>query len=709
MGRQTSLEHLDNFGLFFEGGKSPLTFFRDCLSESLTYKRAAGYFSSSVFIAITDSLLDFINRNGMIKLICSPRLMPQDVEEIQRGTSTRLVHDEVIRREVIDLLSNVETKSAAKILGLLIASGNLEIKIASKKVVESGIFHSKVGVFCDSNGGKVAFIGSTNETWSGWSDYGNFESFMAKSSYRGPESQEDVAALERYFDDLWDNRVFGLEVLGLSESSSKVLIESARTENLRDLIEDAKRVVKNAKVSGKVSKKPSNRELMQHQKAVIDSWRDSGQVGIIDHATGSGKTITALHAIKDWIREGRPAVVIVPSSLLQRQWHSEIKAELNLEPLLVGGENSRRDNWMSVLSDYTRKDRDFGPRVTLCVLASASKGDFKQRLQVSNDLLFVCDEVHTIGQRQSRELLEKVSTSGARLGLSATYERFGDPDGTKAIEKCFGKPLLPRFTIVDAIREGRLVPYEYHFGMVSLDGDELEDYEDLSEQIRKLYAREGDKNDFSKFSSNLKRLIFQRASIIKGARNKAPFAKRIIQENYKLGDKWLVYCDDTSQMRSVEALLDKSDIPVLTYFDAMEGDKSETLRVFSDRGGVLLAIKCLDEGIDIPSATHALILASSQNPREYIQRRGRVLRSDPGSGKYRAVIWDVLAVDQEGVPVTDVEIHRMVEFAKDATNSMVSVEILEIMSKINEKRGTHFDYFTEDSIDDGVETSRVDS
>jgi superfamily II DNA/RNA helicase len=152
-------------------------------------------------------------------------------------------------------------------------------------------------------------------------------------------------------------------------------------------------------------------------------------------------------------------------------------------------------------------------------------------------------------------------------------------------------------------------------------------------------------------------------------------------------------------MESLEKLLSGLRVPVLKYFDAMAGDKSETLRVFAQEGGVLLAIKCLDEGIDIPSATHALILASSQNPREYIQRRGRVLRADQSSGKRKAVIWDTVAVDEDGVPMTEVELVRMQEFAGDATNSMVHVELLDLISQYNTKRGGSITFITEDDLE----------
>jgi len=694
--KMPNLEFVESHGLFYEGGKSPLTFFQDCLEESIEYKRAAGYFSSSVFLAVNESLSKFLDRNGVIYLVCSPRLMPEDIEAIKSGSQSRLISQDRVIAEIHEMLENPMTRSTTKILGHLVASGNLEIRIAIRTDLERGMFHSKVGIFRDSFGGKVAFVGSTNETWSGWSDYGNAESFIAKSTYRGPESEQDVAEIEKYFDQLWSNNLPGLTTSSLSDAPTELLVESARGESLTDLIQDAKMVLERYP-SNLGSSAVSKRPMMEHQINVLSSWRENNFVGIIDHATGSGKTITALNAIKEWISTGRPALVIVPSSLLQKQWREEIKTEIAIEPLLAGGNSTNRSVWMQLLSDKTRKDKDFGPRITLAVLNSASSEDFVKRIQISEDLLVVVDEVHTIGQKQSINLLLKIKDSGGRLGLSATYQRYGDAEGTSRIEDVFKKALEPTFTIKDAIKSGRLVPYEYYFGQVNLLDEEAEKYEELSDEIRALVAREGDK-DFSKYSSYLKTLIFKRAGILKGAKNKTPFATDVLKNNYRTGDRWLVYCDDRQQMDDVEKALIKSELPILKYFDAMGGDKNETLQAFASQGGVLLAIKCLDEGIDIPSATHALILASSQNPREYVQRRGRVLRSDKATGKYKAVIWDVIVTDQDRNPINVSEIERMKEFAQDASNTAISVEIMDLISRIM-MRDSSIDVLTEGDLD----------
>lgn len=694
-----SLESVSTRGLFFQGGNSPVNFLQDCLSNSISYHRAAGYFSSSVYLAAQESLLTFVGNGGIIKLVCSPRLMPEDLEAIEQGQQSRLVLESTLERDLNEMLNMDETRSATKLLGKLVEMGNLEIKIATRENFGRGIFHSKVGIFEDAAGGKIGFIGSTNETWSGWSDYGNSESFIAKSTYVGHESVEDVQDMQTYFDALWTGVLPDLVVRDLPSVPREILAKESTPHKLEELIDDVQKV-RARKTLGSSEKRVAQKRLMPHQKLVLQDWKDKGYKGIIDHVTGAGKTITAINAVREWIADGKPALIIVPSQILQKQWAEEISSEIGVQPLLVGGDLGGKDRWLHFLSDNTRGSKDFGPRITLATVASASSESFTTRLQISDSLLVVADEVHTLGQSQCIDLISRVESKiGATLGLSATYERFGDPEGTSRIERTFGKTLEPKFQIADAIAAGRLVPYDYYFGTVNLTSDEEERYKELSEKIRSLIAREKGKS-FSSFSGYLQNLIFSRAAILKGASGKTNFAIEVFRENYRKGQNWLVYCDDTNQLKEVSEAIRSIDIENDVYFDAMPGSKSETLLNFKTNGGVLIAIKCLDEGVDIPSATHALILASSQNPREYIQRRGRVLRSNISSGKSHATIFDVVVTSSEEVPLNKQEIERMLAFAADADNSTIQIDIQEMISRMQLIETS----FIQDSFEDEVKT-----
>jgi superfamily II DNA or RNA helicase len=345
--------------------------------------------------------------------------------------------------------------------------------------------------------------------------------------------------------------------------------------------------------------------------------------------------------------------------------------------------------------------KEFGPRVVVAVIGSAVSEEFLKRLMTGRHLLVVGDEVHTLGQSQCIPLLNKLRDCGAFLGLSATYARFGDPEGTERIESVFGYPLKPSFTIKEAIKSGRLVSYDYNIAKCFLTQSESDQYLSLSKDIEKLMAREKG-NTFKSFSKTLQILIFRRAKIIKQAEGKTLIARKILEENYQLKDRWLIYCDDVNQISRIEESLRSLNLPLLKYYDAMSGDKIETLNYFGEKGGVLLAIKCLDEGIDIPSATHALILASSQNPREYIQRRGRVLRSNQESGKNHAYIFDPITLTEQDIPVQKSEIARMISFAQDADNSEILLILEDLRARIFKETGEwpEYDLEVEDLVED---------
>ena len=243
-------------------------------------------------------------------------------------------------------------------------------------------------------------------------------------------------------------------------------------------------------------------------------------------------------------------------------------------------------------------------------------------IQLSNDLLIIADEVHTAGQPEFKKFLD-MNFEGPRLGLSATPERYGDAIGTERISAYFGQKLQPFFTIADAIKAGRLVPYEYEYDEVSLTQNEYEEWLDITKKIGMVASMSEDKKN----NQALERLLQMRANIVKEAENKIGYVIKIINANFQTGDRWLIYCNNQYQLKSIREALSSFGEKVYDYHIAMPGSKDETLQFFSENGGIMLAINCLDEGVDIPQINKAIIIASSTNPRQFIQRRGRVLRS----------------------------------------------------------------------------------
>jgi superfamily II DNA or RNA helicase len=340
--------------------------------------------------------------------------------------------------------------------------------------------------------------------------------------------------------------------------------------------------------------------------------------GIVSFATGGGKTLTAISAIRDWKQKNKPTLVLVPSTLLHKQWQFELRQEIPDVQIISFGAGNRLRGSESIIKEASENSNS----VILSTYSTAGKPNFLGSLSKNENLLIIGDEVHTAGRKSFKEFLE-TDFKGPSMGLSATAERYGDAEGTKRIFDFFGKVLEPIFTIPDAIKAGRLVPYSYEFITVSLDNEELRKWEELSKKISRLIAIGGKQKSMS---DSVKRLLIERAKIIKKCKAKDFIPNRIIQQNYVDGDRWLVYCSDQNQMSSVKEILSKTKFRILDFHQNMVGGKDETLEIFSREGGIMLAIKCLDEGVDIPQINKAIILASSSNPREYIQRRGRVLR-----------------------------------------------------------------------------------
>ena len=654
-------------------------FYAPCLGRSIIYDRAVGFFSSGVYAVSGTSLLEFVKAGGRIRLVCSPHLAARDLAAINEGSSLDRAIDEALVDEIRALTLHPEGLAATKLLATLISAGVLDIKIAYRPG-HVGIFHSKVGIFEDQAGNRVAFDGSPNETGAALLSNRNHESFQVFRSWAAPIDAERIDLLRGYFASLWSNLERDLEVRPLSDVPADELRTYENPEGLDAAIEE----IEELRPETSLFAPAQRRELMSHQASVVASWFDAGHRGIVKHATGAGKTLTALEVVRRWLGLDRPAVITVPSALLAQQWADEISQELaDLSPMVlrVGGPRSDR-RWREQLGDFTANDRIFGPRIVIATIQSASTADFAKSIRAGQHLLIVADEVHRVGAEQF-QLVTRID-AGGRLGLSATPERYGDPGGTAAILAYFGEILSPEFTLREGIIKGGLVPYDYHVHAVELSTDEVTAWSALTAKIRQRFARlSDDARGDAGLDDQLRLMLIRRAAILKQASAKPAVAVEVLSHNYQEGDRWLVYCDEGSQLEDVVARLREIDLPVLEYRSAMDSSKHGTLSLFEHRGGVLVAIRCLDEGVDIPSADRALVLASSRNPREFIQRRGRVLRVAPR--KHFAVIHDAMVVppldpgtENASEVILGTELRRAAIFAADAQNRAVLYDLREI-------------------------------
>lgn len=648
-------------------------FYAPTMARAIEYDRAVGYFSSSLFALIPLAFTDFVARGGKMRILCSPYLTAADAEAVAELPLREQPATAAIAQASLRALAHGSSRevSAAKCLSALIACGALDLKFIVPQY-GNGLFHNKLGIFREASGRTIVFSGSANESAAAWSGRGNHEQIIAFRSWLDRDTERcEQMALD--FDELWEGNRRGLVVTPAAEAGDLV-IGTLPPEPIDQILEEFKAVLNGGGSA-------SNLELRQYQDEVLESWRLAGHRGIVAFATGGGKTRTALEAIREWTADGRPALILVPTRLLHDQWADELSVLLPTIPVLMVGAAHPKAVWVQRLRDYLRDDLEAGPRIVLSTYQSATGADFVNRSVGGDHLLVVADEVHTIGAPDTKSIMQLID-AGARLGLSATPERFGDPLGTQALFEYFGDVLEPRFGIGEALAAGVLVPYEYEIRSCSLNDLEQEAWDTWTDKIARALAR-----DDGVVSEQTKLMLIQRSRILKSAARKSEVAYSVLADEYREGDRWLIYCADINHLHGVRRELESLGLPLLEYHSQVSSEQTATLDYFQLRGGVLLAIKCLDEGVDIPLINKAMILASSSNPREYIQRRGRVLRRSPG--KYFAHLFDILVLDADGVPVSKGEVDRAEEFAVHSMNvspSRYLEQLRAAMGQVSDKR-----------------------
>jgi superfamily II DNA or RNA helicase len=673
-------------------------FYLPAVAASVEYRRAVGFFSSSIFVLAWPSLRQFVESGGHIWLLCAPVLSDGDVEALIQGHSDgpeRLVRENLVA-EIQTLLDDPLMSKPARVLASLVAHDIMEVRLAflGAAAPPQGrrIFHDKLGLLRDASGNTLAFKGSMNETYNGLAPDGNLESIDVFVDWGDEREAERVQDESEYFANLWEGKYPGVITLPFPEVAREQLIRASEgawqtlVDEICDEIE-----------GGSPGDLPTRIRLREHQTDALESWEAAGRRGILEHATGSGKTVTALTAARAAMQRGEVPLIIVPSELLLQQWTREIKGFLDdVKPglLVCGGGETR---WRAERRLPVWSAPGTTPRVILAMMQTACTADFIRDIRSGEHLFIIADEVHRLGSRQAREIL--TIDSGPRLGLSATPTRAGDEAGTRAILDYFGGIIDPPFTLANAVAARILTPYMYFVHAVTLLDEEQLEWNRLTRRIGQALAIQahGSGSD----DSYLQNLLIQRARVVKQAAEKVPLSVRVVADNFRAGQKWLVYCDSQAQMNDVAYALRAAGVDATEYHSDMTADKQQTLRHFDVNGGVIVAIKCLDEGVDIPSVSHALILASSKNPREFIQRRGRVLRKAPGKGL--AYIHDAIVIPRsDGIndPVPSLlegELARAIQFGLDAANPAV----IEDLRAIALRFGIDVEKFVHEGYEDG--------
>lgn len=683
-------------------------FYIPALTEAISYKRSVGFFSSSALIEISFGIDQLVGNGGKIQIIASPRLSDEDIQAINDGYEKRkeIIENCLLRELDKDIeLKPYEAKSL-NYLTHLIAMDILDIKIAVLSDESGiGIYHEKMGLITDIEGNMVAFTGSMNETATGMKT--NYETVDVYTSWS--DDIYRVVDKKNAFEQLWNNTEEHLEVLDFP-NIKKAIIEKYRNSNIKSvpysLSEELELYLAEKKAEYQVSgiRVPDGVELRDYQIEAIDKWEENGYCGIFDMATGTGKTYTGLAAIARLSKKlhGNLAIIIVvPYQHLVEQWVEDIQ-QFNVEPI-VAYSKSKDKNWEQRFKNKVN-GYNVGAVKNFCIIATygtfATKRFQEIILGFRKNYCFVADEAHNLGAEKIRMMLPK--TAKYRLALSATIERHRDEVGTKKIQDYFGNICIS-LSLKEAINRGFLTKYYYYPVVVYLAEDELEKYHELSEKIAK-YAPIANKN--IEMEEYIENLLIERARIIAGARNKLPKLLEVI-EPFKDDSYMLVYCgatkyrtehadeDDVSNdVRQIEAvtraLYERYKMRVHMFTSNEGPEERESIKRRFKNGEdlqVITAIKCLDEGVNIPAIKRAFILASSTNPKEYVQRRGRVLRK--AEGKEYAEIYDFITLPypteetilihpnvlKYDLKMVQREMARLEEFADAADNPVLADEL----------------------------------
>lgn len=667
------------------------------LNEAIAYDRAVGFFSSSILSNIAFGIDGLARNGGRIRLVSSPYLSDEDKMAIRQGYKNR---NETIRSALISQLKtpiNDIEKEQLNLLANLIADGILDIKIAfTEDTTKIGMYHEKLGIIKDSENNTIAFSGSMNESENALT--ANYESIDVFCSWKNEE--ERINAKQSAFDSIWNNCEPNIIVVDFPEIKDEI-INRYKIRN----IDYAKPPIHYQEIFRSLipgAKVPDEFKFHDYQQEAIDNWVKKGYKGIFDMATGTGKTYTGLGAVArlNFELKGHLAVIIVaPYQHLVEQWVEDIE-KFSMHPI-IGYSSSPQKDWKKRLDNAIRnqKLKVKGCEFFCFVCTNATySSEFVQNTlsKIKDDCLLLVDEAHNFGAYNLRKLLNKQFKY--RLALSATLERYQDEDGTQALFKYFGEKCI-EYTLERAIQEHKLTRYKYYPIFVSLTDDELSEYYKLTKQLGQCCKK--DKSGKKVLNEKGKKIAIKRARLIAAAENKLQALQKSITP-YINSSGILVYCgaantkqfDDDfypsgsdEEIRQIDAVTDllgnKLNMKVSQYTSCENIEERQILKEKFSEGKdlqALIAIKCLDEGVNIPSIKTAFILASTTNPKEYIQRRGRVLRLY--KGKEYAEIYDFITLPKSledscsdteyelkmGLGLIRNEMSRAFEFARLADN-----------------------------------------
>lgn len=694
-----------------DGDVLPIEFYLDVLPRSKEIYLKLGYFSSSAIRVLALSFAQFIYNGGVIRIITNHYLYNDDKQliDISDVNEDSLIEANIKSDiEWIYKALSGEEQHFFNCLRYLAKADRLEIIPVILK--PNSMTHYKQGVFIDGSLDSIFMEGSCNFTASGLLENG--ESISIYRSWGSEFESNKISGKEREIKLIADRESNKYEYLYKEQIQNAVNV-IGKDKTMSELLQKEVGLLDESSYRGKLAqaieryknrlehiiedvenrpKFPFGSRPREYQVEAYKAWQKSKKQGIFAMATGTGKTKTALNCLlcEYELDDVYQAVILVPTKVLVEQWRDEVQLFNFRNIYLVYSDVE----WKTELGELCASLK-FNKKLSFIIIVTyqtfPSDGFQRYANQLPVSTVLIADEAHNIGSKLMKQILPSIKWE-RRIALSATPKRIYDEEGNSVIESFFNsiEPYTYSFSLERAIEEGYLCHYLYYPHLVELTDEEQEQYIEISKKLAKYF----NVND-GRFQDNpaVEKLLLERKRIVHKAANKLFVFERIINRHVESGEDLkytFVYAPEGDDVKGDNILtqyvnkLSESHPSVRAYsYTNQSQNKDLIMRNFEDGYfDVLFSMKCLDEGVDVPRAQLAIFCSSTGNPRQFIQRRGRVLRKH--KDKSLAVIHDLVVLPAPtGDPSTQRvernllrnELVRVVYFASLANNYYEAMEV----------------------------------
>lgn len=692
----------------------PLQFYIDALCNSNSFDLLLGYFSSSALNVLSVGFAQFIHSGGKMRAVINNVLSEQDKEAIQKGQNKDRFQTIYDFNDLEELKSSLDDygRHFFECFSWLIANDKIELKIIRPKN-KKGISHYKSGVFGDGEN-YVSFKSSCNFTYYGFLE--NLEELDCRLSWEGIDSKK-IKKQQRDFEELFSGQSNYVEYLDVEEvknalkrefgdkniqeliiQEKELLMAKERTFKTPKILKSMNHAIEKLDEIQRIEKKPKfpyPQGPREYQVEAYQNWLSNDKKGIFAMATGTGKTLTSLNCLLNEYKDSGSykAVVIVPTLALVDQWVKEC-SDFNFNNVITISSKEKWPKNVSFLNSASNFiDVSF---VIIVTYASFSRGTFQSHFKkLPKETLLIADEAHNLGSTSLLKMLPNIHLE-KRIGLSATPDRKYDQTGNESLESFFNDhpPFVYCYTMKQAMDKGWLSQYKYYPHIVKLTDIELKEYQKKSKQLARYFDN---KTKRYKDCPEVEMLLLERKRIIHKAANKLKVFENILNEeferkgnlkyslvyvpegtepNYNEIDDYVENNEDVRLIDEFTRAVSRTDSSVMVkQYTSKTNNRDEIVANFQKGNiDVLTSMKCLDEGVDVPRSELAVFCASTGNPRQFIQRRGRVLRRH--IDKTFAVIHDLVVapeINDESTyemekSIISKELERVVDFSVLALN-----------------------------------------